>query len=217
MLKYKRVYILLFIGFAMLFMIPKIFALSSSAVDLEPEDVIRSIITTVVATVGSDREYFDEHHDKLYTLVDSVLIPHFDSKKISKFVLGRNWKQIEEHQQDEFEWLFTRSLIQMYALHILEYKPEYVIKFRPTDYSVCPDGPAVYCHRAVVTMLLHLNKNKTTTKFFLYRNPIGEWKIWNFSIEGINLGIAYRNTYASIIESDGIEGLLRRLRNKINR
>ena len=91
MLKYKRVYILLFIGFAMLFMIPKIFALSCSAVDLEPEDVIRSIITTVVATVGSDREYFDEHHDKLYTLVDSVLIPHFDSKKISKFVLGRNW------------------------------------------------------------------------------------------------------------------------------
>ena len=214
MLKYKRVYILLFIGFAMLFMIPKIFALSSSAVDLEPEDVFRSIITTVVATVGSDREYFDEHHDKLYTLVDSVLIPHFDSKKISKFVLGRNWRQIEEHQQDEFEWLFTRSLIQMYALHILEYKPEYVIKFRPTEYSVCSN---TYCNRAVVTMLLHLNKNKTTTKFFLYRNPIGEWKIWNFSIEGINLGIAYRNTYASIIESDGIEGLLRRLRNKINR
>ena len=214
MLKYKRIYILLFIGFAMLFMIPKIFALSSIEEEFEPEALIRSIITTVVATVGSDREYFDEHHDKLYTLVDSVLIPHFDSKKISKFVLGRNWRQIEDYQRDEFEWLFTRSLIQMYALHILEYKPEYVIKFRPTEYSVCSN---TYCNRAVVTMLLHLNKNKTTTKFFLYRNPIGEWKIWNFSIEGINLGIAYRNTYASIIESDGIEGLLRRLRNKVGR
>ena len=214
MLKYKRVYILLFIGFAMLFMIPKIFALSSSSVDFEPEDVIRSIITTVVATVGSDREYFDEHHDKLYTLVDSVLIPHFDSKKISKFVLGRNWREIEDYQRDEFEWLFTRSLIQMYALHILEYKPEYVIKFRPTEYSVCSD---TYCNRAVVTMILHLNKNKTTTKFFLYKHPVGEWKIWNFSIEGINFGIAYRNTYASIIKSDGIEGLLRRLRDKVNK
>ena len=214
MLKYKRIYILLFIGFAMLLMIPGIFAKSGPEEYFEPEAVIRSIITTVVATVGSDREYFDEHHDKLYTLVDSVLIPHFDSKKISKFVLGRNWRQIEEYQRDEFEWLFTRSLIQMYALHILDYKPEYVIKFRPTEYSVCSN---TYCNRAVVTMLLHLNKNKTTTKFFLYRHPVGEWKIWNFSIEGINLGIAYRNTYASIIESDGIEGLLRRLRNKINR
>ena len=214
MLKYKRVYILLFIGFAMLLMIPKIFALSSIEEEFEPEALIRSIITTVVATVGSDKEYFDEHHDKLYTLVDSVLVPHFDSKKISKFVLGRNWRQIEEYQRDEFEWLFTRSLIQMYALHILEYKPEYVIKFRPTDYSVCSN---TYCNRAVVTMLLHLNKNKTTTKFFLYRNPIGEWKIWNFSIEGINFGIAYRNTYASIIKSDGIEGLLRRLRDKVNK
>lgn len=210
MLKYKRTYVLLFIGFVMLLMIPGIFA--EQRVTYEPEDVIRSIVSTVIAEVGADREYYEKHHNKLYTLVDSVLIPHLDSKKISKFVLGRRWREIQDYQQVEFESLFTRSLIQMYAIHILEYKSDYVITFRPTDYSVCSD---FVCRRATVTMILHLDKSKTTTKFFLYRDTNNEWKIWNLTIEGINLGIAYRNSYASIFEKVGMDGLLQKLRRKV--
>ena len=100
----------------------------------------------------------------------------------------------------------------MYAIHILEYKSDYVITFRPTDYSVCSD---FVCRRATVTMILHLDKSKTTTKFFLYRDTNNEWKIWNLTIEGINLGIAYRNSYASIFEKVGMDGLLQKLRRKV--
>ena len=110
----------------------------------------------------------------------------------------------------KFALLFETTLKAMYAAYLLQYKDTMAITFRPTSFNTNRT-------RAGVKMMLHLSAtSKVNTRFLLYVIE-GNWKIYNFSIDGINFGIVYRNTYAQLIRSLGIEGVLERMREKLNK
>ena len=142
-------------------------------------------------------------------LVERMLMPHVDVLKMSKLILGRNWNRFTIEQQEEFAFLFETTLNKMYAAYLLEYKDTMALTFRSTGFNTNRT-------RANVHMLLHLSAtSKVNTRFLLYVTD-GIWKIYNFSIDGINFGIIYRNTYKQLINNLGIDGTLERMREKLN-
>jgi phospholipid transport system substrate-binding protein len=142
-------------------------------------------------------------------LVKRILMPHVDVPKMSKLILGRNWRNFTTEQQEEFAFLFETTLNAMYAAYLLEYKDTMAITFRMTSFNTNRT-------QANVHMILHLSAtSKVNTRFLLYIVD-GKWKIYNFSIDGINFGIIYRNTYKQLINNLGIEGTLERMREKLN-
>ena len=142
-------------------------------------------------------------------LVERILMPHVDALKMSKLILGRNWNRLTIEQQEEFAFLFETTLKKMYAAYLLEYKDTMALTFRPTGFNTNRT-------RANVHMILHLTATKrVNTRFLLYATE-GKWKIYNFSIDGINFGIIYRNTYKQLINNLGIEGVLEQMREKLN-
>ena len=98
----------------------------------------------------------------------------------------------------------------MYAAYLLEYKDTMAITFRPTSFNTNRT-------RAGVKMRLHLTATTKVDTIFLLYVTDGKWKIYNFSIDGINFGIIYRNTYKQLINNLGIEGVLERMREKLNK
>ena len=136
-------------------------------------------------------------------------MPHGDVLKMSKLILGRKWNERTTEQQEEFAFLVAATLQTMYAAYLIEYKDTMALTFRPTGFNTNHT-------RANVHMLLHLSAtNKVHTRFLLYATE-GIWKIYNFSIDGINFGIIYRNTYKQLINNLGIEGVLNGMREKLN-
>ena len=136
-------------------------------------------------------------------------MPHVDVLKMSKLILGRNWNEFTTEQQEEFAFLFEATLNKMYAAYLLEYKDTMAITFRPTSFNTDRT-------RAGVKMRLHLTATTKVDTTFLLHVTNRRWKIYNFSIDGINFGIIYRNTYKQLINNLGIEGVLERMREKLN-
>tara|TARA_B100001013_G_scaffold80422_1_gene43319 strand:- start:237 stop:875 length:639 start_codon:yes stop_codon:yes gene_type:complete len=169
----------------------------------DPKILISGIMHSAVLELRSDEDV-DPHE-----LVERLLMPHVDVPKMSKLILGRNWNQFTTEQQEEFAFLFETILKKMYAAYLLEYKDTMALTFRSTGFNTNRT-------RANVHMLLHLSAtSKVNTRFLLY---VVEdiWKIYNFSIDGINFGIIYRNTYKQLINNLGIDGTLERMREKLN-
>ena len=171
-----------------------------------PQVVIRTVMTTALAEISIDKGHYQSNYEALYTLIDSIVVPHLDSTKLAKSVLGKYWKELKEYEQVEFIDLFQQTIIKTYALYILDYESTYDIKFRETRFN--SDGT-----RAVVEMLVLTERDAVSTSFLLHNND-QYWKIYNFSIDGINLAIIYKTSYASIIQRDGVQGLLQQLREK---
>ena len=169
----------------------------------DPKILISGIMHSAVLELRSDEEVDPQE------LVERMLMPHVDVLKMSKLILGRNWNEFTTEQQEEFAFLFEATLKKMYAAYLLEYKDTMALTFRPTGFNTNHT-------RANVHMLLHLSAtNKVHTRFLLYATE-GIWKIYNFSIDGINFGIIYRNTYKQLINNLGIEGVLEQMREKLN-
>jgi phospholipid transport system substrate-binding protein len=203
-------------SFVLLFLVPVVFAESMSHPYPrynDPKYLIENVIKDVIYTIRTNRERYENNDEEVYKLVKRKIMPHVDVRKMSTIVLGRNWRLMTTEQQHEFMYLFEAITTKSYAVYILEYKDSYSLDFKRTIYH---NNRA----SAVVHMILKLEQNiEVDTRFVLYQSPIsveeGIWKIFNLSIEGINFGIIYRNTYSSIIRRDGIKGLLDDMREKL--
>jgi phospholipid transport system substrate-binding protein len=213
MLKYKRFYILVFISFILLFLVPVVFAESLSPRYNDPKQLIEDVMYDVIYAIRRDRERYENNDEEVYKLVKRKIMPHVDVRKMSKIVLGRYWRRMTIEQQTEFMYLFETITTRSYAVYILEYKDSYSLHFNRTIYQ---NNRA----SAVVHMILKLEQNREVdTRFALYQSPVsteeGRWKIFNLSIEGINFGMVYRSTYSSVIRQSGIPGLLDKMRQKL--
>tara|TARA_B100001179_G_C18468304_1_gene350218 strand:- start:117 stop:779 length:663 start_codon:yes stop_codon:yes gene_type:complete len=169
----------------------------------DPKILISGIMHSAVMELRSDDEV------NPHELVERLLMPHVDVPKMSKLILGRNWNHFTIAQQEEFAFLFETTLKKMYAAYLLEYKDTMALTFRSTGYNTNRT-------RANVHMILHLSATKKVNTRFLLHVTDGIWKIYNFSIDGINFGIIYRNTYKQLINNLGIKGTLERMREKLN-
>jgi|TARA_Y100000310_G_scaffold100890_1_gene98777 phospholipid transport system substrate-binding protein len=196
------------IGFLIILLSPYVLSSSNEwrhgeTQEEDPKILISGIMHSAVLELRSEEE-IDPHE-----LVERILMPHVDVLKMSKLILGRNWNYFTIEQQEEFAFLFETTLNKMYAAYLLEYKDTMALTFRSTGFNTNRT-------RANVHMILHLSAtSKVHTRFLLYVTE-GNWKIYNFSIDGINFGIIYRNTYKQLINNLGIDGTLEQMREKLN-
>ncbi|NIQ16394.1 MAG: ABC transporter substrate-binding protein, partial [Candidatus Dadabacteria bacterium] len=66
--------------------------------------------------------------EKLYSLIDELVIPHFDFLSMSKWVLGKtNWRSASEEQRSQFVIEFRTLLVRTYAKALLEYSDEEIV------------------------------------------------------------------------------------------
>ena len=86
-------------------------------------------------------------------MVDQLIIPRFDFVSMSKWVLGKHWKQASEEQRSEFIIQFKELLVRTYARALLEYSGQ-EIKYFPVEQNPESNLAAVsYTHLTLPTIL----------------------------------------------------------------
>jgi phospholipid transport system substrate-binding protein len=160
------------------------------------EDAIKSLTGSGISE--SDRE----------TRFRNLLESHFDLPGISKFVLGRYWKQATDAQRAEFQKLFEALLVKSYAKTFTQYAGE---RFQVTDARPNDDGS--------VTVNSHINRPNGDVIRLDWRveDVGGKLKITDLIVEGVSLRTTRRSEFASAIQSSGgtVAGLLDQLRQKV--
>ena len=132
--------------------------------------------------------------------IRKVIKEHFEFRSISKSVLATNWRKATGYEQDRFVDFFTQTLENTYLTAIESYSGE-EIKYV---------GEKINNDRAVVDTIIVSKNNDIPVSYKLKLND-DQWFIYDVVIENVSLVSNYRNLYAAIIGSSGVNGLLLKL------
>jgi phospholipid transport system substrate-binding protein len=176
------------------------------AKDLDPviegaRAMVRKTIDLVLAELA--KEGVDD--DVKIKSLESIVFGNFQFETISRLVLARNFKKFSKEQQQEFEDHFKVYLSRSYGTRLLRYADEKV-EF----------GAARLEKRGDVTVKTSIVGGKADGIEMNYRarNRDDAWKVIDVVIEGISLVSNFRTQFKDIINREGPEGLLAKLRDK---
>ncbi len=132
-----------------------------------------------------------------------LLSQGFDLHFIGRFVLGRYWRRATPDQQSDYIALYGEYLLQTYSARLGGY----------TDESFTVIGARqVNDKDVVVSTRLVRPSGPEIAADWRVRVIDGQFRIIDIMVEGISMAITQRSEFASVVQRDGIDGLLTLLR-----
>ncbi len=167
------------------------------------QEVVKSTANEVLERLREEQQELKANPEKIYSLVYEMIIPHFDFKSMSKWVLGRNWRGASEAQQEQFAKEFQTLLVRTYAKALLEYADQEI------EYAPVHDDP----DSRLVTVKTEVQQSGADSIPINYKmhQVNGEWKVVDVSVNGVSLVSTYRGSFASEVRRGGMESLLSKL------
>lgn len=132
----------------------------------------------------------------------------FDVPEISRFVLGRFWRQATPAQRTDYQKLFEEFIVLTYAARFSGYSGETfaVLGTRPGE-----DGTEM------VRSEIHRPDGPPVRVDWKVTHKGGQYKIVDVVVEGVSMAITQRQEFASVIQNggNGVAGLITLLRRKV--
>lgn len=184
--------------------------LTSSAEEMpEPQALVKKASDDMLKALKDNEAALEANPEKIYELVEDILMPHFDFEKMSKLALGKNWRSANAEQRERFVEEFRLLLIRTYSTAMLEYTDE--------EINMLPFRDDLSRKRVTVPMeVVQKGGPSIGMSLSLYQNKQDAWKVYDVKIDGISLVTNYRSSFANEIRSGGMEQLIQDLaeRNK---
>lgn len=170
----------------------------------EPQAIVKDASDRMLKSISDNKDVLEQDPDKIYALVEEILMPNFDFDKMSKLALGKNWRKANAAQREKFTEQFRLLLIRTYSTAMLEYTDE-EIRFLPfrddlASKKVKVDMEIVQSGGPSIPMTLSM-----------YQNKADEWKVYDVKIDGISLVTNYRSTFTTQIRNEGMDKLIESL------
>ena len=192
---------------AALILFPVIYT-NSYAATKSAEEVVREAVVQTTAKLVEEKEQLKAHPERIYDLIQDLVVPHFDFPIISRLVLGKTiWNQASDMQKEQFIHEFTTLLVKTYAKALQEYSDEDVV-FLPNESS--PDSRLIEIKTEVTGKD---SPAKTPINYRMHMDG-SEWKVLDLVVDGISLVNSYKGEYSSIVRKDGLDGLIARMKEK---
>ena len=188
------------LGLAVLFVLVS----AQEAVAGAATDQLKGAIDRVVATLDSPVLKGDGKVLERRAAVRKIANEIFDFNEIARRSLGRYWQPLTEPQRTEFVFLFGDLLERSYISKIELYGGEKIV------YS----GERVEADLATVsTKIMTKNGTEVPVDYRLFKRG-DRWMIYDVSVEGISLVSNYRTQFNKIIQTNGYNGLVEKMRTK---
>jgi len=183
-------------------------AASSAKATPSAEDVVKTTANQVLSKLRSERDMLRKKPTELYRLVNQLIIPHFDFRRMSQWVLGRYWRTASDEQRNEFVNQFRTLLVRTYATALLEYSDQ-DIRYLPVQ---APNGAKTV---TVKTQVERPGSSPIPINYSMHSKD-GIWKVFDVAVDGVSLVSTYRSTFGTQIRQDGLDALINNLtkRNK---
>jgi len=191
--------------FLAIFLLPALTLTSPARAIDKPEDVILSTVDNVIARITAEREMLDAQPETVYELINDLIIPVFDFNNMSRWILGKYWKQASEEQRTVFTTEFKNLLVRTYAKAVLGFSNERVNYLE----TLTGSKPNIVMVKTEI-----VSDGSVTPVNYTMHISDGSWKVVNVAFEGISLVETYRKSFASEIRNNGLETLLQKLVDK---
>jgi len=171
-----------------------------------PEELIRETSNKVIAEIKANREIYREDPSKIYQLVDTVVLPHFDFSAMTDLALGSYKSEVSAQQRPTIVNEFRLLLVRTYSSALLEYTDQ-ELTYLPMEGSLA-DGQVV-----VKTEIAQAGGFPIPIDYRLRRGDDG-WKVFDISVDQVSLVTNYRSSFAREIKKQGVDGLIKTLQDR---
>lgn len=165
-----------------------------------PQELVQQTAEQMLAKLREERQVIEQHPERIYDLVNQIILPHFDFERMSSWVLGKYWRAATPAQKEKFVAQFRTLLVRTYAKSLSEYSDSKIsyLPMRPS-----PQDTQV----KVRTEVDQPGGFPIPIDYDLALND-KEWKVIDVTIDGVSLVTNYRSTFASQIRQDGLDKLI---------
>jgi len=187
----------------LLFLLVVLGSRSGVAAAPDPTEQLRPFLAKVTAALsdpGLKRMTKQQQCDRMI----GVIRERFDFQEMSKRVLGQQWRNLADKEQQEFELLFTQLLQYAYVGKVDDYSGQQV---QFIQQRIRGDRAEVQ------TQLVDRNKSIPISYIMLLRND--QWMVYDVVAEGVSLVRNYMEQFGEILRKDGYPGLVKQLKEKI--
>jgi phospholipid transport system substrate-binding protein len=173
-----------------------------------PDVLVKRISADVIETVKADKDIQAGNRSKIMDLVQSKILPHVDSQKMTAQAAGPFWRQATPEQQKRLAEEFRTLLVFTYSGALSQIKNE-TVEFKPMRADPADQEVEV---RSVVNVA---RGEPIQLNYRLVKTPAG-WKIFDINVLGAWLVETYKGNFRAEINKSGIDGLIAKLaeRNK---
>ena len=168
-----------------------------------PTDELRPTLDGIVEIITNSAYDGAENKEVRREKIMAIAKRGFDFATMSKLVLGKTYRKLDEQQRKYFEELFTKLLENAYIGKLETY----------TNQVTMYKGEQIKGKKAEVRTQVE-NKGVTLpVSYIMLQNDSG-WQVYDIKIEGVRLLRNYRAQFKSILRTDKFEGLVKILEEK---
>ncbi len=176
---------------------------ATDSAQLGPQELMQDVSNRMFAALDNNRDAIHKNPEKVFPIVDQILLPHFDTDFAAQKVLAQYWRTATPEQQKRFVSALYKALLHTYGGALADFTADRLklLPFRPD-----PD-PA---NATIRTQVTRSNGGVVPVDYRLHKTDKG-WKAWDVIIEGISYVRNYRTDLGAEAGKNGLEAVITRL------
>ena len=176
---------------------------AATAAPSAPDALIRNLSNDVLEMIRKDPSLQTGDPARINKLVDDVVLPYLNFEKMTRLAVGRSWRTATPEQRTQLTREFRTLLVRTYSGAVSAAK-DYQVKMQP--FRAKPEETDVLVRTSVVPT----RGDAIQLDYRLEKTDAG-WKIYDINVLGVWLIENYKNQFATKVNADGIDGLIKQL------
>lgn len=176
------------------------------AQELAPDELVRKVTADVLDAIKSDTQLQAGDRKKALALAEQKILPHVDFAESARLAMGKAWSRATPEQQQQIVSEFRSMLVRIYSNAIDVYRGQ-TMKVQPV--RLAPGATDV----TVRNQFLRSGQPPVPVEYAMKKTPAG-WMIYDITVDGVSLVLTYRDEFNLITTNSGIDGLIKRLKEK---
>tara|TARA_R110000796_G_scaffold241303_3_gene362798 strand:+ start:18108 stop:18725 length:618 start_codon:yes stop_codon:yes gene_type:complete len=162
-----------------------------------PQEVVEETSNRVMTVLDANRDTYKDDTDAFVEGLNEVLDPVVDFQGIARSVMTvRYSREATDEQMERFINTFKRSMVEFYGNALLDFDSGQ-IKVLPSN-----GRGQQSADRTSVNMEIRASNGNIYPVTYTMVNLDGQWKVRNVIVEGINIGLLFRDQFAQAMQAN---------------
>ena len=169
--------------------------------DENPYDFIDSNAQKMVIALKENKSLFFEDRKLYEQKIKEIFEPMIDFRRVAATVMGKKfYLASSKEQRAEFVVIFKDSLLDTYAETLAQWENQTITTIFPQNMEIQTNN----LKNIEVQQTLNTGSSKYPISYKLRKNKDNSWSIVNIIVNGVNLGLTFRNQFQALaIKNNG--------------
>jgi phospholipid transport system substrate-binding protein len=164
--------------------------------------LVKNTVNQAVDVLKDHQTPTDARRRKLLQIVAG----HFDFADMARSSLGAHWRTLKPEQREQFVPLYTAFMEDVYLSKLEGYSGQKIEFLNQSS-----DGPG---YAQVNTRAVNTGGGSPIQINYRLRQEGGDWKVYDVTVEGISITANYRNQFNRVINGEGFDSLMSKMKSK---